>query len=224
MIILLNQYTRPLQTGLNIIISYEFFMMKNTETCHVLKEWAVAVNALECAQTIMLLRKGGIHESAGRFQVPHRQILLYPTYEHQQPLMLKPEFADLVSAFTSDTPPETLRISSWAEITDIFIVSDESTVSALLPFHIWNESFVSDRLKWKPKQPLFILLLRAYKLPSPKLIPFKNEYGGCKSWIDLAESVNLANSEPALYDEAYQHQVLSIRNTINLVSRKASQK
>ncbi|BCX07554.1 MAG: hypothetical protein KatS3mg066_1413 [Fischerella sp.] len=40
-----------------------------TTTFHALKEWAVAVTALEAGKTIMLLRKGGIHERNGRFQV-----------------------------------------------------------------------------------------------------------------------------------------------------------
>jgi len=47
-------------------------------TTHALKEWAVAVDALEQGKTIMLLRKGGIHEQGGRFKVAHNQILLYP--------------------------------------------------------------------------------------------------------------------------------------------------
>jgi hypothetical protein len=59
--------------------------MQLTTTSHALKEWAVAVNALESGKTIMLPRKGGIHEQSGRFQVAHEQILLYPTYEHQLP-------------------------------------------------------------------------------------------------------------------------------------------
>ena len=59
-------------------------LMELTTTLHALKEWAVAVNALESGKTIMLLRKGGIHERGGRFQVAHEQVLLYPTYEHQQ--------------------------------------------------------------------------------------------------------------------------------------------
>ncbi|MEL6165336.1 MAG: DUF1802 family protein, partial [Cyanobacteria bacterium J06628_3] len=38
---------------------------------NALKEWAIAINALETGKTIMLLRKGGIHEKGGRFQVTH---------------------------------------------------------------------------------------------------------------------------------------------------------
>jgi hypothetical protein len=188
--------------------------MEITTTSHALKEWATALNALEAGKTIMLLRKGGIHESGGRFQVAHKQVLLYPTYEHQQPFMLKDEYASSVSYLTPGLRPETVRISSWAEITDILPISDESTLSALLPFHIWNESYICDRLKWKPRQPLFVLLLRAYKLSQVHEIPYLNSYGGCKSWIDLAEEIDLQSSKPALSDFAYNQIVSQVHSIV----------
>jgi hypothetical protein len=186
-------------------------LMELTTTFHALKEWAVAVNALEKGNTIMLLRKGGIHERNGRFQIAHEQVLLYPTYEHQQDFLLKAEYANLVCPVTSGWHPETVRIGSWAEITDIFPVCDESIVNALLPFHLWNQHFISDRLKWKPRQPLYILLLRAYKLPQAQEIPYSNEYGGCKSWINLHQSINLQPAEPVLTESRYTQLVREIR-------------
>ncbi|WP_082209954.1 DUF1802 family protein [Fischerella sp. PCC 9605] len=185
-----------------------------TTTFHALKEWAVAVTALEAGKTIMLLRKGGIHERNGRFQVAHDRILLYPTYEHQQPFLLKPEYANLVYPVTPGWRPETVRIGSWAKITDIFPVNDEAIVSALLPFHIWNEHFISDRLKWKVRQPLYILLLRAYKLPQVQEIPYLCEYGGCKSWIDLAQPIDIRGVEPVLSDSTYSQLVTEIRDIV----------
>jgi hypothetical protein len=68
-----------------------------------------------------------------------------------------------VKTVPSGWHPETIRIGAWAKITDIFQVSDEAAVKALLPYHIWNEQFVSDRLKWKPRTPLYVLLLRTYQ-------------------------------------------------------------
>ncbi len=185
-----------------------------TTTFHALKEWAITVNALEAGKTIMLLRKGGIHERNGRFQVVHDEILLYPTYEHQQPFLLKPEYANLVYPVTPGWHPETIRIGSWAKITDIFPVCDESIVNALLPFHIWNEHFISDRLKWKARQPLYILLLRTYNLPQVREIPYLPEYGGCKSWIDLDETINIQDAKPALSDSTYYQLVAEIRNIV----------
>lgn len=190
-------------------------MQELTMTNHALKEWAVAINALETGKTIMLLRKGGIHERNGCFQVAHKEILLYPTFEHQQPFLLKPEYANLVVPVTPGWHPETVRISSWAEITDIFPVSDESIVNALLPFHIWNEYFISDRLNWKPRQPLYILLLRTYKLPQDQEIPYCREYGGCKSWIDLAQPISRQAAEPVLSNSTYTQLVAQIRNIVS---------
>ncbi|MBE9209942.1 DUF1802 family protein [Nostoc sp. LEGE 06077] len=186
----------------------------NLTTIYALKEWLVAINALETGKTIMLLRKGGIHENNGRFQVAHEQVLLYPTYEHQQPFLLKSEYADLVCPVTSGWHPETIPISSWAVITDILPISEESTVNALLPFHIWNESFISDRLKWKPRQPLYVLLLRTYKLPEVQEIPYLSQYGGCKSWIDLAQPINIAGATPVLSDSHYSEIVNEIRKIV----------
>lgn len=183
-------------------------------TTYALKEWAVAVDALEQGKMIMLLRKGGIHEQNGRFKVAHDRTLLYPTYEHQQPLLLKPDYASQVDPVASGWHPETIRIATWAEITDILPVSDEVVVRALLPFHIWNEQFIRDRLKWKPRQPLYLLLLRTYKLAQAQIIPYRSEYGGCKSWIDLAEPISIANAVPVLNDAAYTHLVAEIRGIV----------
>ena len=186
----------------------------SSTTSHAFKEWAVAVDALEQGKTIMLLRKGGIHERGGRFQVAHDQVLLYPTHEHQQPFLLKSEYTEQVTPVTSGWHPETIRIGSFARITDILLVSEETIVDALLPFHIWNEQFISDRLKWKPRQPLYILLLRAYKLAQEQMIPYSSTYGGCKSWIDLAQPIAINESVSVFEDATYNQIVKEIRGII----------
>lgn len=184
-------------------------------TTQALKEWAIALSALEQGKTIVLLRKGGIHEQGGRFRVAHDNVLLYPTYEHQQPDLLKDEYAGLVESVPSGWHPETVKISSYAEITDVLPVSDEATVKALLPYHIWNEKMVSDRLRWKPHQPLFILLLRTYLLSKPQTIPYRSEYGGCKSWIELLESISLEGMSPVLSENEYQQLSTQIKEEIS---------
>jgi hypothetical protein len=189
-----------------------------TSTTHAFKEWAVAVNALEEGKTILLLRKGGIREESNRFKVTYNQVLLYPTYEHQQPNLLKSEYASQVTPVASGWHPEAIRIGSWAEITDIFQVSEEETVAALLPYHIWNEQFVRDRLKWKSRQPLFVLLLRTYRLSQPEMIPYSSEYGGCKSWIALAAPISIQGRVPILTDDEYQQHSTQIRQIIERAS------
>jgi hypothetical protein len=182
---------------------------------HALKEWAVAVNALTEGNTILLLRKGGIREVNRNFEVQHRQIWLYPTYEHQKPHLLKSEYAANVTVVESGWHPETVCLKSYAEITEILAIRDRNTLSALQPYHIWNEQMISDRLKWKPHQPIFALLLRVYCLPQPQIIPYNNAYGGCKSWLDLIEPLSLDGLTPVLDDVSYQQQVTEIMDVVS---------
>jgi len=183
-------------------------------TTRALKEWNVAVNALAGGETILLLRKGGIREQAGQFKVADKQVLLYPTFEHQQPDLLKPNLASQVTKVESVWHPDTIIIGNWAEITDVFLVAWEPAITALFPYHIWNEKFVSDRLKWKQNQPIYILLLRTYRLAETVEIPYISEYGGCRSWIDLAAPISLEGSEAVLSDLEYIKRSNEIRNMI----------
>lgn len=177
-----------------------------------LKEWQVAVTALEQGEMIVLLRKGGLREAKGRFKIAHQHILLYPTYEHQQPHLVKAQYANAIVPVASGWHPETVRLSCWATITDSIQVSEAAPLAALLPFHIWNEAFASERLKWKPSQPIKVLLLRVYRLGQPQVIPYNPAYGGCKSWLDLSEAIAqtdgfanaLADSTPVLTTADYR--------------------
>ena len=175
-----------------------------------LKEWAIAVDELETGRTIVLLRKGGIREQ-GRFSVEQTQVLLYPTYEHQQPHLLKDDLQARVNTVPSGWHPETVQISSVAAITDIFQVSEAAVLDSLLPFHIWNVQFAAERFQWKPKLPFYILLLRVSKLSQTHVIPYQSEYGGCRSWIDLKDAIALEGATPVLSDTAYSDQVEKIR-------------
>ena len=177
-----------------------------------LKEWASAVDALTAGSTIMLLRKGGIKEKG--FQIKSSQVWLYPTYEHQKPELLKPEYATKVSPVESGWHPETVTIKSRAEITDVLSIGDRTQIEALLPYHVWNEQMISDRLKWKPQQPLLVLLLRVYRLPKFEVISYNDNYGGCKSWIDLAETIPSDKLIPAIEDSKYERTVREIKQEI----------
>ena len=173
-----------------------------------LKEWAVAIEALTQGDTIVLLRKGGIREQA--FTIEQPQIWLYPTYEHQKPHLLKPDYASRVVQVESGWHPETVSIRSQACITHAYEVTDPAIVEALLPFHIWASEFVSERLKWKARLPLTVLLLRVYALPAARSIPYRTEYGGCKSWIELQADLP-SNVAPVLEDSAYQARVKAVQ-------------
>ena len=161
-----------------------------------------------------LLRKGGIREVGGKFSVKYRQILLYPTYEHQNPDLLKPEFAKNIEVVASGWHPKTVAISSWAEITHIFVLDEVNKIKALLPFLVWNERFIEERLRWKPKQPIYALCLRVSRLSTTSSIAFSENYGGCKSWIEIQEPLPLQSSTLVLTDEKYEEQVRIIQTIL----------
>ena len=182
---------------------------KVKELKHALKEWAIAVEALTTGQTIMLLRKGGISEAG--FRVKHPLVWLYPTYEHQKPHLLKPQYAGSVSSVESGWHPDTVTITSCAEVTDVLPLNNKNQIEALQPYHIWNEQMIDDRYSWKPQRPLVTLLLRVYRLTRPKTISYQSVYGGCKSWLDLVEPLAIEELVPAIEDRQYQILVREIK-------------
>lgn len=183
-----------------------------------LKEWAIAQEALLSGDTILLLRKGGIRETSGRFSVAQSRVLLYPTYEHQQPHLLKPPYADRVQPVPSGWHPNTVTLCAWADITHIFQITTAEIVERLLPFHIWTAALATERLKWKPQQPLYVLLVRAHRLAEPLTLPYQESYGGCKSWIDvLLPAEYLENpfvDAPVLTQEQYASRVKEIEQVV----------
>ena len=172
---------------------------------HALKEWAVAVKALEKGETALVVRKGGIREKA--FAVPKTRFLLFKSYEHQNPDQLKPLYHDLLRTIPDRRDDEPVIFTSFAEVYRAYEVSEADELEALDAYHIWTPEYAESRLKWRPKKPLTVLVLRAYLLPEPAEFEYRAESGGCKRWIELEKSVPTAGSRLALHDIAFEELV-----------------
>lgn len=175
-----------------------------------LKEWDTAVTALLKGQTILLVRKGGIREQQGRFQVVSHQVVLMPTFEHQKPELIKPEFQPLVKPAPPKETPDAISFAGWAEITHGFTLPSTEAALDLVPDLIWTGQFVQERLQWQSERPLYGLLLRAYRFNKPVSKPWHSGYRGCRSWVEVGSSVAVDNSTPALTEADYQHRVARI--------------
>lgn len=185
-----------------------------------LKEWAVTVDALLAGETILLIRKGGIRDAKGQFTVQARRVLLLPTYEHQRSDLLKPAFTQVPAA---PEITDTVRFTGWAEITHVVALQSPVALERLYPWHMWNQAFIEQRLQWQPQRPLYLLLLRSHRLPQPVSIPQRPEYGGCRSWITLAEPVDISASQPVIKLDAYDAQVAQILDTVGEDGRLQSE-
>src|SRR5882762_6297328 len=150
-----------------------------------LKEWASVCSALEEGRQIILLRKGGILEAIGGFELEHPQFFLFPTYVHQNAEMLKePERKRLVSL---NEEPAQVQLSSAATMTDIIRLRDRVQMDRLDREHIWTSPLTDMRFSYRPQNPLYLLLLRVYRLAEPITIQHTPEYAGCKSWVPLTK-------------------------------------
>src|SRR5437016_13749047 len=94
-----------------------------------LKEWAVVCRALESGRQMLLLRKGGIYESGGEFELENREFLLFPTYLHQNLKMLKPEYHEGFEAHAAE--PQQVRLESAGVVTDILQLKSRAQMDAL---------------------------------------------------------------------------------------------
>nr|MDQ5814498.1 DUF1802 family protein [Actinomycetota bacterium] len=103
---------------------------------HALKEWAVAVKALEKGETALVVRKGGIREKA--FAVPKARFLLFKSYEHQNPDQLKPLYHDLLRTIPDRRDDEPVIFTSFAEVYRAYEVSEADELEALDAYHIWT--------------------------------------------------------------------------------------
>jgi hypothetical protein len=168
---------------------------------YALKEWAVAVKALERGETALVIRKGGIREKA--FAVPKTRFLLLPGYEHQKPELLKSEHRHLMDEIPDLTDDGPLRFSSFAEVDGAYEISEPEELAAIDPHHMWTSEYAESRFKWRPKKPLTVLVLRTYWLPEAVELPYVDEYGGCKSWIELQQTVPVEEARPALSEEDF---------------------
>ena len=177
-----------------------------------LKEWAVVCRALEQGRQTVLLRKGGIYESAGEFELENREFLLFPTYLHQNLKMLKPN--EHAGFEPRSAEPEQVSISAAGVVTDILELKSRAQVDAIDDEHVWAPPLIDMRFNYRPENPLYLLLVRAYRLPEAATLANTPAYGGCKSWVPLDQSVEVGDAVPALDDTTYESRRGSIIDRI----------
>jgi hypothetical protein len=167
------------------------------------KEWAVIVDALSRGAQILVLRKGGIQEGRGGFQVTQPEFWLFPTLFHQQrESVLAPaqERFDLIAPHFPAA--EVLRLRSFAKVVAWQRLDSLAAAERLRGQHFWQDDVIAKRFEWG-KSEIHALAVRVFNLPAPIDLPMRPEYGGCKSWVELESDVSVENAVPALEDRAF---------------------
>ena len=158
--------------------------MTLTATVPALKEWSAAVHALLGGRQLVLLRKGGIGEK--RFEVAAHEFLLFPTVAHSHAERVRPEHRDLLPAAAADSTEDELTIRAAAKVIAAQPVNRVDGLEEIEDLHIWTaESVRADRLDFRPKHKLAVLVVSVIPLLEPVRIARTPDYAGCTSWVQL---------------------------------------
>ena len=207
-------------------------MSQLPDTCTIaLKEWATVLEAMARGEQLVLIRKGGLIEPGSGFELAAPVFLFYPTFEHQAVQYLRPEFRHYfdeavkhrlpaLSAVPSGTgqagaPEGQVRMDLIGLAVSSVQSNDPSIVERLSRFHIYNEVFLNQRLKWQPDQPLTIVVVRAFRLAASRLLPVVPRYAGCKSWVDLESPVALDGAQPVLDGATFERRLQDLTPVLN---------
>ncbi len=171
---------------------------------HAFKEWAVICRALAQGHQAIILRKGGIAEAGGSFEIEHTRFWLFPTYVHQQRAGVKKEALPLLEAAEAERPPEgVVRLTHFAEIGGIYRVRSLTLALILAHLHLWSEETVRARFNYR-EPGLFVVPVRVYRAAEAVDLPLTPYYAGCRSWVELERELPTDGAEPVLSEADFR--------------------
>lgn len=176
-----------------------------------LKEWATVLEAMARGEQLVLIRKGGLIEPASGFQLSSPSFVFYPTFEHQAVSYLRlPYQRYFEEALRRRAPEGQVRIELFGQAVSSVRCSDPGIVERLSEFHVYNEAFVRQRLKWQPDQPLVIVVVRAFRLAASHPVTVVSRYAGCTSWVELEAPIPVDGAQPVLDDTAFRQRAAAL--------------
>ncbi|MCA9773586.1 MAG: DUF1802 family protein [Myxococcales bacterium] len=176
------------------------------------KEWASVLEAFAAGRQFVLMRKGGIIEKRGGFEVDHHEFVYFPTFIHQDPTQLVPDAKPFLEKSEADAPPEGhTRLSHYATVEEAAWVEDLATLHRFAPYHVWTPQVVESRHDWSKRKGLYVIALRMYRLPETREIPILDSYGGCTSWVTLDREVETAGAVACVDDATFAAKLAEIR-------------
>lgn len=155
-----------------------------------LKEWSNVVAALGRGEQVILIRKGGIADPS--FGVEAERFYLYPTYFHQGESEARP----------------TVTITHWCEVVHTWSVRDFDVLQRLQSLVALPMETLEARYRFRPDQALYVLALRTWQLAAPVEVRYRDEYGGCRSWISVEDEIDVDGSTPVLAEAELQAKIL----------------
>ena len=183
------------------------------------KEWAIVVDALARGQQILILRKGGLREGRDGFHVEHPEFLLFPTLFHQQRESVTDTARIRFDEISAHFPPAgTLRLEYFARVAEWRLLESLPAAGRLRGQHIWRDEVIAERFDWGRSREIHALAVRVFQLPAPVDLPMLPAYGGCKSWVELEEEIDVAKAWPVLDDAHFARHLEQFRAALGVAN------
>jgi hypothetical protein len=180
---------------------------------HALKEWHVVAEAIARGDQVLTIRKGGIREKD--FLVEGTRPWLFPTWEHETADQVKPAWRAALERSRAERPPDgRIPVRCRCTVVEAWELTELEPLEALADLHAWTAAYVEERLRWRPRKPLRVLLLRASALVEAVLLDPAPAYEGCRSWVELESEPDAAGLVPALTDEAFERVAEDVRSRL----------
>jgi hypothetical protein len=175
---------------------------------HAFKEWALVCEALGRGVQSIILRKGGIAEGRAGFSFAHDDFLLFPTLFHVQVASVRLPPDTLLPARYKQA---TVEIRYRARVEWTHEVTDLESARRLAPFHIWRDSVVEERFRYKNEGRIHLACVRVTSLEPPHRFPDTPRYGGCRSWVQVPDVPEATKEKQVLDDATHAERVAAIR-------------
>jgi hypothetical protein len=190
------------------------FVQTATMLKHAFKEWAVICKALAEGYQALILRKGGIEEIAGEFRLEHDRFWLFPTYTHQQATGIVSAALPMLERVEKQRPPaDIVRLSHYAEVADVFRITELGQALALGGMHFWSDETVRQRFHYR-RPGLFAITVRAFQVPKPFELANTPDYEGCRSWVELDRELVTERAIAVIAEEKFQEVRRLIRSAL----------
>lgn len=161
-----------------------------------LKEWSNVVASLGRGEQVILIRKGGIADPS--FGVDAERFYLYPTYFHQG---------------ESENRP-TVEITHWCQVVKSWTVRGAEQLTQLEQLVVLPRETLDARYRFRPDQALYVIAVRTYALAQPAPVRFRDEYGGCRSWVSVDEEIDIDGSVAVLTEDELQRKIADVEQAV----------
>jgi hypothetical protein len=163
------------------------------------KEWSIVCEALGHGLQSIILRKGGIAEGCEGFSFRHREFFLFPTHFHEQC-----ENVRKINIRMPEADKERIDIKYFVRVQETRVITSWSIAQELEPLHVLQPNVVRERFEYDRAPGIHVAFVRVFRVEPVWTIANEKRFGGCRSWVKLAEAAPKLSFQPVLSDREHK--------------------